>query len=109
LASINANGTRDIGLMQFNTRYLESMAPYGIRAVDVAGTDCYPFDLAAWRIAGHLARDPGDLWTRAANYHSRTARYNAVYRQKLVQTAATWESYLREQFPVREIAHRGED
>jgi hypothetical protein len=104
LESMNANGTRDIGLMQFNTSYLDSLAPFGIRATDVAGSDCYPFDLAAWRISGHLARDQGDLWTRAANYHSRTHRHNAIYRSKLLQAASKWETWLRQQFQVEEFA-----
>ena len=104
LESTNANGTRDIGLMQFNTRYLDSLARFGIRAADVAGSDCYPFDLAAWRLSGHLARDQGDLWTRAANYHSRTPRHNAIYRRKLRQVASRWETWLRQQFQVEEFA-----
>jgi hypothetical protein len=103
LAAMNANGTRDIGLMQFNTRYLASLARFGISAIDVAGSDCYSFDLAAWRIAGHLAKDTNDLWTRAANYHSRTPRYNARYRSKLVQAASQWETWLRQRFPVEPI------
>ncbi len=104
LQSVNANGTRDIGWMQFNTSYLASLAPFGIRAADVAVSNCYPFDLAAWRIAGHLARDRGDLWTRAANYHSRTARHNAIYRQKLISLASKWEMWLRQQFQTVEFA-----
>jgi len=104
LESMNANGTRDIGLMQFNTSYLDSLSRFGIRASDVAGFDCYPFDLAAWRLSGHLARDQGDLWTRAANYHSRTPRYNAIYRSKLLQAASKWEAWLRQQFQVDEFA-----
>lgn len=102
--SRNDNGTLDVGVMQFNTRYLTSLAPFGIRPSDVAASNCYPFELAAWRIAGHLARDNGDLWTRAANYHSRTPVHNATYRLKLVKAAAKWEAWLSERFQVREIA-----
>jgi hypothetical protein len=90
--------------MQFNTDYLDSLSRFGIRVSDVAGSDCYPFDLAAWRLSGHLARDQGDLWTRAANYHSRTPRHNASYRWKLRRAASRWETWLRQQFQVEEIA-----
>lgn len=68
----NRNGTHDVGLMQFNTSYLSDLARYGITARDVAAAGCYSFDLAAWRLRQHLRSDKGDLWTRAANYHSRT-------------------------------------
>ena len=102
-ASRNANGTFDVGLMQFNTDYLASLKGFDIRVEDVAASNCYPFDLAAWRLAGHLARDRGDLWTRAANYHSRTPTHNAIYRQKLVKAASHWETWLTDHFPVREV------
>ncbi len=99
----NGNGTLDVGLMQFNTRYLATLAQFGIHATDVAASNCYSFDLAAWRIAGHIDRDSGDIWTRAANYHSRTPVYNAIYRQKLVKAAAKWEVWLGERFQVKEV------
>ncbi len=102
--SRNDNGTFDVGVMQFNTAYLAELSQFGISAADVAASNCYPFDLAAWRIAGHLARDRGDLWTRAANYHSRTPLHKAAYRLKLIQAAAKWETWLSERFQVREIA-----
>ncbi len=102
--SRNDNGTFDVGLMQFNTAYLAGLSKFDIRAADVAASNCYPFDLAAWRIAGHLARDRGDLWTRAANYHSRTPVHNAAYRLKLIKAAAKWEAWLSERFQVREVA-----
>ena len=68
----NTNGTHDVGAMQFNTAYLKTLGKYGISPEDVASDGCYAYDLAAWRIHGHLTKDPGDIWTRAANYHSRT-------------------------------------
>ena len=50
--------------------------------------------LAAWRLHGHLDNDSGDIWTRAANYHSRTPYYNAVYRADLILMAAKWADRL---------------
>lgn len=101
--SRNTNGTFDVGLMQFNTDYLATLEGFGVHMKDVAASNCYPFDLAAWRLAGHLARDRGDLWTRAANYHSRTPSHNAIYREKLMKAASHWETWLTAHFPVREI------
>ena len=102
--SINENGTVDIGMMQFNSRYMAGLGKFGIHASDVAALNCYPFNLAAWRIAGHLARDKGDIWTRAANYHSRTPRFNAIYRKKLVRLAAKWENWLRAHYEVKVVS-----
>ena len=94
----NRNGTYDVGPMQFNTSYLSDLARYGITAseVDVAG--CYSFDLATWRLRQHLRNDNGDLWTRAANYHSRTPQYNSVYRADLMRKATKWADWLDARF-----------
>jgi hypothetical protein len=90
----NANGTSDVGPMQFNTAYLATLSKYGIEPHAVAMAGCYPFDLAAWRIKRHLVLDQGDLWQRAANYHSRTARYNARYRLMLITRGSYWANWL---------------
>ncbi|WP_407214871.1 lysozyme family protein [Enterobacter kobei] len=51
----NSNGTYDVGRMQFNTVYLKDLEKYGITAEDVAQPQsCYSYDLAAWRIRGHI-------------------------------------------------------
>lgn len=90
----NTNGTSDVGPMQFNTAYLQTLSQYGITASSVATGGCYAFYLAAWRLQGHLALDQGDLWQRAANYHSRTPRYNARYRTVLIANASRWSTWL---------------
>jgi len=94
----NFNGTHDVGAMQFNTAYLNDLARYGISANDVAAAGCYSFDLAAWRLRQHIKHDKGDLWTRAANYHSRTARYNIIYRTDLIAKAVKWADWLNARF-----------
>jgi hypothetical protein len=94
----NKNGTHDVGSMQFNTAYLTDLAQHGITASDVAIAGCYSFDLAAWRLRQHLYNDKGDLWTRAANYHSRTPQYNHVYRADLFRKASKWADWLDARF-----------
>ena len=98
----NTNGTYDIGTMQFNTAYLSELRKYGIRAEDAARPGCYPYDLAAWRLRNHLRHDRGDIWTRAANYHSRTYVYNAMYRMQLIAKAAKWAQWLDAHFVTYE-------
>lgn len=103
----NRNGTHDVGPMQFNTAYLAELARYGIRPDDVAAAGCYAYHLAAWRLRGHLRHDAGDLWTRAANYHSRTPRHNAVYRSDLIVRAARWANWLEARFATHEVTRTG--
>ncbi|KAF0169879.1 MAG: trbN, partial [Caulobacteraceae bacterium] len=87
----NRNGSLDVGPMQFNTRYLEHLERrYGITAADVAAAGCYPYELAAWRLRKHIELDAGDVWARAANYHSRSPAHNSKYRRKLIAKAAAW-------------------
>ena len=100
---LNSNGTYDVGSMQFNTKYLRDLARHGITANDVAAEGCYPFDLAAWRLRGHIKNDEGDLWTRAANYHSRTPEHNAKYRLDLRAKAAKWADWLAARFVTVDI------
>jgi hypothetical protein len=103
----NSNGTHDVGSMQFNTAYLGELARYGITANDVAASGCYSFDLAAWRLRKHIRNDKGDLWTRAANYHSRTYRYNVVYRADLMVKAVKWADWLEARFVTFDITKPG--
>lgn len=103
----NSNGTYDVGAMQFNTQYLKDLKKYEISAQDVAKPGCYPFDLAAWRLRGHLLHDNADLWTRAANYHSRTPKYNELYRADLIQKAQKWGAWLEARFPTYPVDEPG--
>ncbi len=99
----NTNGTLDVGPMQFNTAYLQDLARYGITAKDVETSGCYSYELAAWRLRGHILNDSGDLWTRAANYHSKTPCYNAEYRAKLIRASGKWGNWLTERFKTRDL------
>jgi len=97
----NSSGTHDVGAMQFNTAYLQDLSKYGITADHVAQSGCYAYDLAAWRIRQHIKNDQGDIWTKAANYHSRTPEYNARYRSDLIAQAAKWADWLEERFGAK--------
>jgi hypothetical protein len=56
---------------------------------------CYAAELAGWMIANHLVSPTTtDIWTRAAMYHSRTPRLNAIYRVKLIRHAERWGRWL---------------
>lgn len=99
----NANGTYDVGALQFNTGYLKQLQHFGIEPADVASTGCYSYDLAAWRLRQHMLKDHGDLWTRFANYHSRTPRLNIVYCRALMHAAARWADWLANRYATHEV------
>ena len=92
----NSNGTHDVGSMQFNTKYLQELSKFGITPNHVANPGCYAYDLAAWRVRLHIKNDKGDIWTRAANYHSRTPKDNAKYRADLIVRAVKWADWLED-------------
>ena len=96
----NSNGTYDVGAMQFNTHYLRDLAKYGITADHVAARGCYAYNLAAWRLRMHIRKDEGDLWTKVANYHSRTPYYNSIYRAAIERRGAKWATWLQTRFPA---------
>jgi hypothetical protein len=99
----NRNGTLDVGPLQFNTAYLAELARFGIEPADVAAAGCYPYDLAAWRLRQHIWKDSGDLWTRFANYHSRSPKFNSVYRADLIRRAARWADWLATHYQTHEV------
>jgi len=90
----NSNGSSDVGAMQFNTDYLKELRKYNITAQHVATKGCYPYELAAWRIRLHIKDDEGDIWKKASNYHSRTPKYNKIYRSDLIVKASKWAKWL---------------
>jgi len=94
----NSNDTHDVGAMQFNTAYLQDLSKYDITANDVAKPGCYAYDLAAWHVRQHIINDKGDMWTKAANYHSRTSKYNSKYRADLITRAMKWADWLEKRF-----------
>ena len=104
--NVNDNGSLDVGVMQFNTNYLADLSAYGITAKDVAAAGCYPYELATWRLRDHILHDKGDLWTKAANYHSRTPEYNAIYRAKLKVAALKWAGWLMHHFNTRSASNK---
>jgi hypothetical protein len=95
LARRNTNGTYDLGPMQLNTAWLAELRPYGVDPRWALGYGCYSYQLAAWRIRGHLLRDRGDYWTRVANYHSRTPAQNQPYRAQVIISAERWGVWLQ--------------
>ena len=105
----NKNGSTDIGHFQINTIHWGPkgiFTKHGINKDDVRWRGCYNAELAAWLLRQSLDEKTGqDIWVRAANYHSKTASRNAVYRKKLEPLATKWGRYLESKYQVRRVSH----
>jgi len=48
----------------------------------------------------HIKNDKGDIWTKTANYHSRTPKYNVKYRADLIVRAVKWANWMENVFSL---------
>ena len=99
----NTNGSKDIGHFQINTIHWGERGQFSkypsITQQDVAWRGCYNAELAAWMLHQHInASTDQDFWTRVANYHSKTEKYNKVYREKVIPYAVQWGKYLQHEY-----------
>lgn len=91
--NLNRNGTRDVGPMQINTvwsQHLENR--YGIMNAShhLRNNYCYNIRVGAWILKTELGDidikhvDPNEYWRRVGNYHSKTPKFNQIYRSKVI-------------------------
>lgn len=94
----NSNGSYDIGHFQINTIHWEGNKFDGVIEIDyhdVAQRGCYNAALASWLLKKRLHENTeADYWTRVANYHSKTEKFNSVYKRKLIPLAIEWGKWL---------------
>jgi hypothetical protein len=98
-----ANPTSDIGHFQINTATFRSeLAPHGVNLHDVQWRGCYNAEIAAFLLRKRL-NEPGqqDFWTKAANYHSKTPKFNNIYRKKLVALSTEWANWIQTNYSVK--------
>ena len=65
----NRNGSRDIGLMQINTRWLPDLEAYGIEEEDLWRDPCLNIHVGAWILAQEVQRF-GYGWEAVGAYHA---------------------------------------
>lgn len=77
----NANGTRDIGLMQINSSWLPQLARWNIREQDLFDP-CISAYVGAWILADNIAR-LGPVWRAVGAYNARSPERQLRYVQRV--------------------------
>ena len=98
----NENGTSDISHFQINTAtFRREIEPHGVSLRDLQWRGCFNAEVAAFLLRKRLAEGgQQDFWTKAANYHSRTPKFNTIYRKKLVALSTEWAGWLQKSYAV---------
>jgi soluble lytic murein transglycosylase-like protein len=73
----NANGTRDVGLMQINSSWLPALAKHGITEQQLY-EPCVNLDVGAWILADNMRR-LGATWTAVGAYNASTPHKQLEY------------------------------
>lgn len=92
MALKNSNGTYDLGVMQINTSWLQTLAKKGLTLNQVKSDPCVNVTVGTWILAQGMANSAG--WRGVANYHSYTKKYNDVYQEKVKKTYQNYISLL---------------
>ncbi len=81
----NKNGSWDIGLMQINTVWKDTLDRHGISSADLK-IPCKNIAVGAWILANKI-RQKG-IWEGVGSYHSNTPHLSQRYRDKV---KAVWD------------------
>ncbi|TAL53583.1 transglycosylase SLT domain-containing protein [Pandoraea sp.] len=86
----NRDGTRDIGLMQINSRHLPRLAKFGITEKKLLDEPCTSVMVGAWILADFIRRE-GYNWRAVGAYNAGTAPNREFLRQRYAQKV--WARY----------------
>ena len=92
VASRNRDGSEDLGLMQVNTRWVNTIAHVvGLSAPQtrmlLLNDPCFNISAAGAILRTYLAESHGDLMRAIGDYHSHTRPLNWDYQAKVVRAA----------------------
>ena len=76
----NKNGSWDIGLMQINTVWKDTLNRHGISAADLE-IPCKNIAVGAWILADKIKQK--GIWEGVGSYHSNTPHLSQRYRDKV--------------------------
>lgn len=83
--NVNANGTRDLGLMQINTGWLPALKAHGIREEHL-WDPCTNIMVGAWVMAQNI-QALGWNWEAIGAYNARSSSKRNAYAWKIYRTA----------------------
>jgi hypothetical protein len=89
----NLDGSEDLGVMQVNTRWLETIAqltglPVAIVRERLIGDACFNIAAAGAILHSHLQESNGDLMRAVGSYHSRTPELHSAYVARVQEAAS---------------------
>lgn len=92
LVHTNTNDTQDLGVMQVNTTWLQSLSRYTHSPVATVyarlrDEPCYNVAAAGAIMRTYLDETGGDLMRAVGNYHSHTVMLNVAYQALVMQSA----------------------
>jgi len=82
----NANGSKDIGLMQINSSWLPVLGRYGVKRHQLYDP-CTNIHVGTWLLAGNIARY-GHTWRAVGAYNARSHAKRESYAAKV------WRRYM---------------
>lgn len=83
VVNVNADGSRDVGLMQINSRWLPFLKSRGISEADLYDP-CTSLHVAAWILASNF-RSLGLGWEAIGAYNARSPRKRMSYASDVLQ------------------------
>ncbi|WP_253476797.1 lytic transglycosylase domain-containing protein [Natronocella acetinitrilica] len=88
MASRNANGTYDLGVMQINTINLPLIERHFPRVGwrELVWSPCVNIAIGAWFLRRKIDEVGGDFWRGVGNYHSATPRHHNRYKRLVHDT-----------------------
>ena len=100
----NTNGSVDMGVMQINTIWLDSLAEYGIERRHLYNA-CFNINVGAWILRRQI-NDVGYNWQAVAHYHSRTPDRGDNYARKVARVYFALKRQHDEQTLGQQVAER---
>lgn len=78
----NADGSKDIGLMQINSWWLPKLSGYGIGEAELLNP-CVSINVAAWILANNI-KTYGHTWKAVGAYNSPYVESQRIYIKKVM-------------------------
>lgn len=95
------NGTVDLGHFQINSIHFKpggDLYKSGIGYKEILENGCYNAYIAAWMLSERIkSSKKQSFWAQASDYHSRTPKFNSIYRDKLIRYSIKWGRWLETQ------------